>query len=326
MAMTARTEERGQLLFVLAIFISLTIIGSVVLLNAFHAPADVGATTERTGLDAAEDTSQQVSSDLHDLYMQTATANGEPVPVLNTTAGEHKEFATLVENYTNASLATSMRYESGLINVTFDPEASEDEGVVLRQNNSAPLNDGAGNNHWVVVENADAVPYVYLNVTKVETNPGPGGMFTMHMNSPSANDPDNAEYNLTVLENTTTTGADIFVNGQQVCREALAVPFEVELTSDGVDVGQARRCSHGNSPTYGSFNVDNLNIDQGAKRVEGNYSVVATGGSVTSPDFDDSVSGRKKLKNDFIYNPHFRLRYESPGVQYQANVTALGGG
>lgn len=320
MAMTARTEERGQLLFVLAIFISLTIIGSVVLLNAFHAPADVGATTERTGLDAAEDTSQQVSSDLHDLYMQTATANGEPVPVLNTTAGEHKEFATLVENYTNASLATSMQYESGLINVTFDPEASEDEGVVLRQNNSGNMTNNTHSN-WKVVEDADEVPYVYLNIT--EFNGSSSDSFTLHMNSDAANQPDSGDYNLTIVENS-TDNADVFVNGQQVCEKEIAVPFRVELVDDGIQLDNSQLCGASKQP-YGSFSGDAVYIQQG-DFVKGNYSVVATGGSVTSPDFDDSVSGRKKLKNDFIYNPHFRLRYESPGVQYQANVTALGGG
>lgn len=335
--MTIDCRERGQLLLVLATFIALTIMSSVVLLNAFYAPADVGATTERTGLSEADATTQEVSGHLHELYLRNSTNETEPVPVLNktvnTTTGnsEVDRFESLTEQYGNNYTEVAAQYETGAVTVTFDRDASADEGFVLRQNNSERLTrngNGNGNNHWVVVENAERVPYIYMNITETDFPGGPPGnnIFTMHMNSPDSNDPDGAEYNLTIVKNA-TDGVDVIVNGQRVCQEGLEAPFEIELASDGTDIGQAGQCENVNSPTYGSFNVDDVNIDNGGRWVKGNYSVVAIGSfSPSDTDFDtDPSAGRTKHSNNLIFDPHFRITYVGPGVQYHANVTALGG-
>lgn len=306
-------NDRGQLILIAAVLIAATILGSVILLNSIHASADTNAYKEGQSLDQATRATEQVQEDLRELFLaELQSDDGQPGGYITDKVAFNQTVKNYSRQYTNLSSMSS----SSILWVEYNNETADKNGKVLRQNGTLEFrargNNGGAN--WNPITGADDIPYMYFNITDVSA-------------------PGNQEWDLLVNGGTSllkiidrSGDAEVKVNGQTRCESnknpiSTDTPIEIEITN-GIGRIQAedRSCDKFALTTS---DIQQIRFEK-SMVVEGNYTIVGLGSSVTEDSNFGSIS-EQGVYDDVIVNPGFTIRYDDPSGNYEANMTAFGG-
>ncbi|WP_336327476.1 polymer-forming cytoskeletal protein [Halovenus sp. HT40] len=107
--------ERGQLVLIAAILVATTIVGAVVLLNAVHSSPDVKAQTDAQSLADAEKVTNQIQTNLRELFFATTSsekrAYANETDIYGTIGSYEERFSRFVSQDTAS--VVSVQYEDG---------------------------------------------------------------------------------------------------------------------------------------------------------------------------------------------------------------------
>jgi len=311
----AGMNDRGQLILIAAVLIATTILGSVVLLNSIHASADTNAYKEGQSLDQTNRVTEQVKKDLRALYLAEVQADGQPAGFITDTVAFNNTVKNYSRQYTNLTSISS----SSILWVEYNNDTSSTNGLVLRQNGTDNFvsEDGtARNNPWYPIRNADDVPYIFFNITKVDP-PGNGQQWKMIVRDGDGNGGE--------LEvNKVASGVEVTVNNQFVCNSdsnPISTPFEIEITEGfGIIQTEERTCA---AFELATFDIEEIEFEE-PKGAQGNYTIIPIG-NIDASDSEMNQGSEQQIHDDVIVNPGFRIRYEDPSGNYEANTTVFGG-
>jgi len=295
-------RSRGQMLLIMAVIFGVTILTTVVLLNALHAPANVSSQLQSSRLDDIELTEAQVADDLERLFLVHTSVNrtGEALPYAEEAGGPDDRFADVVRNYSelNAALAAS---ESGAsIEVTYVGGQSR-TGMLVRQNDSTQNLTHAGysssEQNWTVLEDAEGVPRLTMNVTEEPADP-------------------DSPFKLKVEGGNDLTFDSDGVEGGGVDCE-LTYPVQVDATGGvGTVSNQTEVCGTVDFELpSGSFNVSFENGTQ----VNGTYTI--SGVEDDSTELEGNTFDSQQIHDAVVVNPVFRLQYTDPTLTHTSTFT-----
>jgi len=297
--------SRGQTILVMAILFAVIVLTTVILLNTLHAPATVQTQSQAGSLDDIERTEAQIVDDMERLFLVHTSMNttGEALPYAQESGGPDDQFSEVVENASDLSAGLTASESGAVVRVRWNATRSQN-GTLVRQNNSTDgtrnfTYDGysSGDQNWTVLEDADGLPRLAMNVTE---------------------EPDSPDEPFEVVVdggNRLTFGAD-GVEGAGVDCE-LSYPIQVDAAAG---VGTV---SNG-SEVCGTFDLappDSSGFDltfENGSQVNGTYTV--SGAGVSNSDLQPASNRYdwQQVNSSVVVNPAFDVQYTDPTVTHNA--------
>lgn len=304
------SDDRGQMILIAAVLVAISILGSVVLLNVLHVPADINTRQDARSLDTVERATIQVSEDLERLFLVHTSVNetSERVPYAQEVGGPDSAFETAVENYSAVNGDLSASASSTVVRVEYlDTSAGSQEGTFIRHNDTSrnlTVDDG----DWDALSGAESVPYLYLNVTGANESGGgvaDGQAFQVSIDGETVTF-DQGEVELPGGERITGSHGDLY-------------PVEMEIVGGAGEIrnGSLRR----------TFTVDpgsdfDVTFRDGNKTT-GEYAISGT--DVDSTGLDSGTEPYQYKRENVIVNPKFRLNVTDASVTHSTTFALYNG-
>lgn len=308
-------DRRGQLVVIAAVLISVTVVGSIVLLNSIHESPGTYTRQDSRSLVGADRTAQQVHADLERVFL------------VNTSVGESNEslpyaredsFGAIVEEYERQYVNLSTTDSAGITRIEL---VDNQTGGVARQTEPATgFRDFNGTvNPTVVVEDAAKIPRLSLVVT--EANLTTSSEFTVRIEGGSGN-----ETTITVGDDDVETNPN---SGPTRSCDWGTEPVEIDLTNgtgavrtnetyceihdawDSLDAPLEVTFENG-TDARGTFTVTGVGVDPADSDISG------------SPG-DDRWYSTQVSGDDYIVNPVFRVEYRDPNIAYNTTFALYNG-
>lgn len=288
-----RAGDRGQLILIAAVIVATAVLGGVVLLNTIHASPDVSAQTDSQSVTNADQMSQQVQGDLHDIFM----AAGEAETGIRVPGANGSELDILIEEYSERTTRILSTNRSALISVSLEESESKD-GSVAYWNESTDefVDDGQ---EWIIRE-ADALPRFSISIEEMDSND---------------------ELSVKINDSSPDTDVEFTINEDGV-EDENGDDFELETDADNDTIeiilhdGAGEIRTEDDYKTVALPDLDAYNVWFGTDDdIEGTY-------AVSGVDADECAS---PCRADVIVNPAFELSYQDPNVQYRSTIFLYGG-
>ena len=312
------SDGRGQLVVIAALFVAVTVVGSVVLLNSIHESPEVRTEQDTGSLTDAEWQARSVQDDLQRLFrVNTSVAEaGDPLPYASNDTFD-AAIDTYGDRYTNLSTTDS----PAVVDVEL---AGGRTGGVARQNETATGYDqfNGTDDPVTVVDDADAIPRLELFVieagrtasrnftVRIEETSGPNDATVTVTDSTVEVDPDGGppqpcSWTHTPLTVDLVNGTGAVSTNETYCGvrgawQSLSPPLSV-VFENGTDA-------------RGIFTVTGVDPDAGGTDLSG------------SPGADNRwYSETTASGDDYLVDPVFRVEYRSPNVAYNATYRPYNG-
>lgn len=281
-------RERAQLLLIGSVVIAVAILGTVVLLNTIHVPADVSAQNDAQSVKNAEQVTGALEHDLRELTRAHTSIkkNGTALPYVD---DSDNSFTTAVENYSAQYTNLSSRTSPSVVSIEY--VATNTVGAVAYQNETGDVADG------IVLNASDSVPRLYMNATI--SNPTESANISFR----------NVDINV--------TSSGIFTGGSRVgeCNPGVGTQVEVNLYSgNGTVRTDGSTCGELNLPVSGSESVQ---ITSTGFSAEGTYAISVVNAGA-GPGAEKSAQGVE-------VNPTFDVVYQDSNGAYETRFSVFGG-
>jgi hypothetical protein len=301
--------DRAQLLLIASVLIALTIVASVVLLNAVYTPQTLRTGTVNTEATELRDTQHELRNELREYLnrvgIQEASANKpDPLPYAPdgvSVAADMRNISALYGNLVSARSGATLRIV----------KTGETVGDVVFQNKSTrTLTDGSGNSSWQVFSGVSSMPRVRLNLSDIS-----GNNTSVVINGTTTSE----QWTLNISEDA------VAVNGRDQCGIATGDTVEavrVDLVDgQGTPVveldGQSGQeyCTN-LTMAAGVTAPYNVSID-GGDSATGRYVMTADGSALTTTPTSDGPYSR----TDKTINLDFRLVYVTTDITYASQFS-----
>lgn len=293
MVTASSVGERGQLILVGALLLSVTIVGSIVLLNALHESPNVYTQQESQSLEDAERAVAEVRDNLERVFLVNSSVDqvGEPLPYANDSS-----FDRLVAEYERQYANLSTIHGAGLVQIEV---VGGETGGVARQG-PAPGGYHAYPN-GTVIEGASAIPQLNLEIN--DTN---GGPFTVEIRGDTGS-------SVEMVIN------DSGVSGAVSCSLDDFDSISIHLSKGSGSVStEETYCGVEN---FGAGLSQPLTVEMdNPGGADGTYTVTGVGATspeVTgSPNEDNPWSINSTGSQDYLVNPEFEIQYRNPDLSF----------
>lgn len=296
------SKHRGQLILVTAILIALTVLASVVLLNAIHTPADLQTEALSEGTDRIQHLDHATRADLDRMFVGVtgATLHGHSLPfVTNTTA-----LSAAVDDSMTIRTNMTAKQAGSLVAVEYNGSASV-IGTAVYQTTNETFTDASGNSSWAALSDVSQLT-IEMNVTTANGTLGTTDRATLTVNNTTTPD----TWRLTIAKDGINTSDSGMVCGASELPEFDdgRVQISVRQRHGTVWVHTAEgtaRCGEfhlgGNQSAPWTVGFEN------GETVTGNYGIAGIGTAGTAPNADSSV----------VVNPGFDVTYVADGITYE---------
>jgi hypothetical protein len=302
------------MILVAAVVFAVGVLASVALLNTVHVPADVNTEQTARSLGSAERVGLGTTGAVERVFLVHTSVNetGERMPYADETKGP--PFEAVIGNYSALSADLAVSDASRVVAVEYlnSTAGGSINGTFLRHNDSRQeltydSFDDTADGEWDVIEDADSIPYFYVNVTGAnETGEGiaAGEDFEVQVGS------DTVSFEQTEVQVNTETKFSAATHDR-------LYPVELAVI-DGV--GEIRNATNRTAVDLDASGGD-VTFHNG-NETNGTYAISGTGDGTTvdSELIDEEDPEYQYTREDVVVNPTFRVRYTEASTTHNATV------
>jgi len=295
------------MILVAAVLFAVAVLVSVALVNTLHVPADITTEQNARSLQTAERVAPQVRADLERLFLvHTSRADrNQLLPYAEEVGGPDPPLERVVANYSSATADVTVSDASRVVSVEYrnSSHGHSINGTLVQHNDSShPFTyqgfDDGTNGEWDVMEDAESVSYLHLNVTG-DGDITSGERFEVWVGGDNISFNDDA-----VLHDGTTIldgdNDDLY-------------PVELELV-DGV--GEIRNATNRTAVELddeaGEVTFHNGN------ETTGTFTITGTGENADSEMIGNEHDPYQFTREDVVVNPAFRVTYTDASLTYNS--------
>lgn len=312
------SDRRGQLVLITALFVAVTIVGSVVLLNSIHESPDAGTEQDAGSLTDAEWQTRSVQDDLVRIFrVNTSVAEaGDPLPYAN-----NDTFGGAVDTYADHYANLSTTDTPAVVDVELIGGRT---GGVARGNETATGYEqfNGTDDPVVIVDNADAVPRLELVV--VEAGRTASRNFTVRIEETTGTN----DATVTVTDDTVVVDPD---GGPQQTCSWTHTPLTVDLVNGtGAVTTNETYCGIGGA--WQSLSPGLTVVFENGTDARGGFTVTGVDPDASGTDLSGSpgtdnrwYSETTASGDDYLVDPVFRVEYRNPNVAYNATYRPYNG-
>jgi len=312
----ARTG-RGQLVLIAALFVAVTILGSVVLLNSVYESPDVRTEQDIQSLSDAEWQAHSIQADLERVFLVNTSVDeaGDPLPYAS-----NASFEAVVDTYSDNYVNLSTTERPAVTDIELVEART---GGVARQNETLTgyQEFNGTDDPVVIVDDADAISRLELFV--VEAGITSSVNFTVRIEGNAGGDS-----TIAVADDVVVVDPD--VGPQQQCSWEND-PLAVDLTN-GTGAVSTNETYCGVEGAWQSLSPPLSVVFENGTDARGAFTVTGVDPDASGTDLTGSPGSDNRWYSestatgaDYIVDPVYRIEYRSPNVAYNATYAPYNG-
>lgn len=300
-------ESRGQLILVTAVLVALTVLASVVLLNAIHIPADLRTGSLSEDMDRVQQIDASVRDDLDRIFV-TVTEPGESNITGHRLPSVKNEsaFLSAVNHSMGIRRNWTANQSGGLLSVEYDRSATRN-GTAIYQTDGGNFTVRSGNSTnatWVALKDASR-----LNMRMQITNHTGAGNMTLNLSNGAD------RWTLSVSETAvyTSTGGQVCGPGEMPNFNDGSLRVSVTRGEGTVWIQTPDGISRCGEFTFGAdVSSATVRFEHGS-RTCGNYGIAGQANL-----HNESTRDQPAMDDDVIVNPAFNVTFVTDGITYES--------